>query len=250
MGKSTINGPFSIANKKMWFSIVMETFTRGKLILALSLALAMCRSWGVNQDPAIDLIVVDYTITSTDGGEAKKSAALIYSFLQSFKHPPAVLYLETWTWWEKIADFFWRHFLGNLVLPFFEGYYDLLLFCVLHFPCVVIGLRVPCFFALPRFCFSILLFIRLSLLTSLRFCFSAFLFLLLCPFASVFAFVSLCFCFSDRFSLRWAALLLLLISSDQRFKLQYSAEIAMNQWIIIVLYTIYCYILLWTAIYW
>lgn len=49
------------------------------------------------QDPNIDLIVVDYTITATDGGEAKKSAGLIYSFLQSFAHPPAVLYLETFT---------------------------------------------------------------------------------------------------------------------------------------------------------
>lgn len=47
------------------------------------------------EDPMIDLIVVDYTVTSTDAGDAKRSAALVYSFLQTFEHPPALLFLET-----------------------------------------------------------------------------------------------------------------------------------------------------------
>eukprot|EP00435_Cladocopium_sp_Y103_P027057 s1024_g6.t1 len=38
--------------------------------------------YGDPEDPMIDLIVVDYTVTSTDAGDAKRSAALVYSIIQ------------------------------------------------------------------------------------------------------------------------------------------------------------------------
>ena len=50
------------------------------------------------QDETLDLIVIDYAVTSTDVMTAKSTAVVIHSFLETWKRPPALLFLETFEW--------------------------------------------------------------------------------------------------------------------------------------------------------
>ena len=49
------------------------------------------------QDETLDLIVIDYAVTSTNVMAAKSTARLIHSFLETWKRPPALLFLETFS---------------------------------------------------------------------------------------------------------------------------------------------------------
>eukprot|EP00438_Fugacium_kawagutii_P015503 Skav201351 [mRNA] locus=scaffold2643:69267:73622:+ [translate_table: standard] len=48
-------------------------------------------------DPKVDLIVLDYAVTSTDKSQSHKSAVMIHTFLQSWRRPPAILFVETFS---------------------------------------------------------------------------------------------------------------------------------------------------------
>lgn len=48
-------------------------------------------------DPKVDLIVLDYAVTSTDKSQSHKSAVMIHTFLQGWRRPPAILFVETFS---------------------------------------------------------------------------------------------------------------------------------------------------------
>ena len=49
-------------------------------------------------DRTLDIVVIDYSVTANDASHAKSGAATIYAYLQDWKRPPALLFVETFSW--------------------------------------------------------------------------------------------------------------------------------------------------------
>jgi len=48
-------------------------------------------------DRTLDIVVIDYSVTANDASDAKSGATTIYAYLQDWKRPPALLFVETFS---------------------------------------------------------------------------------------------------------------------------------------------------------